>query len=177
MTLRTESLLLRRFRDEDWEDLYEYLSIPEVLQWLPKWECSIEACRQIATDRAKGNTYWAVCLGDRGKMIGHIEFHQVGNPDYSTYEIGCVFHPAYSGNGYATEALGRVIAYGFEELNVHRIIGVCDADHAASQRLMERLGMERDAHFRESHFLRKPGVGEPVDWRDEYSYAILAPDS
>jgi RimJ/RimL family protein N-acetyltransferase len=60
-----------------------------------------------------------------------------------------------------------MLRLGFAGLGLHRIIGRCDARNDASARLMERLGMRREAHFRENEIFKGA-------WGDEYVYAILA---
>ena len=63
-----------------------------------------------------------------------------------------------------------LLGYGFETLGLHRIIATCQPENVASWRVMEKLGMLRDAHFRKVF---------PVDeatWLDEYLYAILEED-
>lgn len=170
----TQRLVLRRFAPDDWEDLYEYLSQDNVLEYLPEWTCSVDECKNICIQRSQGDTYWAVCLKDNGKMIGHIEFHKELNPDFSIYEIGYVFNPDYQGKGYATESCGRILQHGFDSLNVHRVIATCDPENVPSWKLMERIGMRREAHFKQGIYLRKPKENEPTQWRDEYYYAILS---
>ncbi len=59
-----------------------------------------------------------------------------------------------------------MLRLGFDDLGLHRIIGRCDARNTASARLMERLGMRREAHFRENEWFK----GE---WGDELIYAML----
>jgi RimJ/RimL family protein N-acetyltransferase len=76
-------------------------------------------------------------------------------------------HPAYSGHGYATEASAELLRLGFERLGFHRVVGRCDARNTASASLMERLGMRREAHFRQNEFIK-------AEWTDQLVYAILA---
>jgi RimJ/RimL family protein N-acetyltransferase len=59
-----------------------------------------------------------------------------------------------------------MLRLGFEELGLHRIFAESDARNAASMRVMERLGMRREAHFVENEFLK----GE---WTDGVVCAIL----
>ncbi len=78
-----------------------------------------------------------------------------------------MLHPDQHGRGYGREATLEMLRLGFEGLGLHRIIGRCDARNDTSARLMERLGMRREAHFRENEWVK----GE---WCDEYVYALLA---
>ncbi|MCK4260939.1 MAG: GNAT family N-acetyltransferase [Halanaerobiales bacterium] len=114
--METERLIIRRFISEDWEDLYEYISIPEVVLYEPydiytKDDCINEAkCRS----EEENNRFWAVCLKDSKKMIGHVFFAQLKPAEFRTWEIGYVFNPNFWGNGYAIETSKRILQYGFK---------------------------------------------------------------
>ena len=83
-------------------------------------------------------------------------------------ELGWAFDPAYSGHGYATEAVRELLRYCFEELGLRRVTANCFLDNVSSWRLMERVGMRRELHaVRES--LHRSGR-----WLDGAGYAILA---
>ena len=77
-----------------------------------------------------------------------------------------MFHPAYQGKGLATEAAEVVLGLGFDRLGLHRMIGRCDALNLPSARVMERLGMRREAHFIQNIWFKGK-------WGDEYLYAML----
>jgi RimJ/RimL family protein N-acetyltransferase len=77
-----------------------------------------------------------------------------------------VFQPRYQGRGLATEAAEVVLRLGFEGLGLHRVIGRCDALNVASARLMERLGMRREAHLVHNEIFKG-------SWGDELVYAML----
>jgi RimJ/RimL family protein N-acetyltransferase len=81
-------------------------------------------------------------------------------------EIGYSFHPDHRGHGYATEAAAALVALAFTDLGVHRVAGRLDARNTASARLLERLGMRREAHLVENEWVK----GE---WSDEVVYAVL----
>ncbi|MCW2947645.1 MAG: GCN5-related N-acetyltransferase, partial [Actinoallomurus sp.] len=82
-------------------------------------------------------------------------------------EVGYIFHPDHGGRGYATEAAEVVLRLGFEELGLHRIVGRLDGRNTASARVLERLGLRREAHFVQNELVK----GE---WTDEVVYAMLA---
>jgi len=175
--IHTARLLLRPFCAEDLADLYAYHSQPEVTRFL-YWEARTRAETEVALAQKQSDTKLtaegshlslAVVLPGaataRDTMIGEVSLvwrsqeHQQG-------EVGFVFNPAYGGHGYATEAAQAILALGFTQLQLHRIYGRCDARNGASARLMERLGMRREAHFRHNEIFKGA-------WGDEFVYAIL----
>jgi RimJ/RimL family protein N-acetyltransferase len=82
-------------------------------------------------------------------------------------EIGWSIHPDVQGRGLATEGAREMLRLGFEELDLHRIVAECDPRNTASIRVMERLGMRREAHFIENEFLKGEWIGSII-------FAILA---
>lgn len=168
----TPRLLVRNFRAADWEDLLEYLSQPEVLRFEPDDPSDAADCQQKALERSQGNIFWAVCLKETGKMIGHIYFNRMNPAEFLTWEIGYIFNPQYYGKGYATEACQRILQYGFTELGTHRIVGLCNPENVSSWRLMERLSMRREGHHKKLAFFRRTADEKPL-WHDAYQYAIL----
>jgi RimJ/RimL family protein N-acetyltransferase len=165
--------LLRRFRPGDWRDLHEYLSRPDVLEFEPGDSSDEAECREIAAERSLGVDFWAVCLRPSGKMIGHLYFAQAEPAELMTWELGYIFNPAFAGHGYATEACRALLEYGFGELGAHRVVAMCDPGNPPSWRLLERLSMRREGHFRQFAFFRRDERGEPL-WHDAYQYALLA---
>ena len=98
-------------------------------------------------------------------MIGHIPFFPWFTDN--TYEIGWVFAPHAQGQGYATEAAFALLDDGFRTRRIHRVMATCQPENRASWRVMEKLGMRREAHFVQ-------GLPRPDGtWWDEYMYAIL----
>jgi RimJ/RimL family protein N-acetyltransferase len=163
--LTTPRLLLRPLASDDWRAVHAYVSDPNVMRYTPEGAMSEEQVRDFIAANADEPETVAVILSAEERLIGHMPFH----PWYASriYEIGWIFHPRYHGQGYATEAATTLLRYGFETLGVHRIIATCQPENVASWRVMEKLGMLREAHFRKVF---------PVDettWLDEYLYAIL----
>lgn len=171
----TERLILRQFLPSDWEDLFEYLSIPEVVLYEPYGVYTKDDSINEANDRHKeeNNRFWAVCLEDSKKMIGHVYFAQSEPTEFRTWEIGYVFNPAFHGQGYATEACKRIIQYGFQVKEAHRIVAGVNVRNQASWKVLERLRMRREAHMLQNVFFKRTSNGEPI-WNDSYRYAILS---
>ncbi|ADL50778.1 GNAT family N-acetyltransferase [Clostridium cellulovorans] len=175
MILETERLIIRRFCADDWSDLYEYLSQESVVKYEPYDIHTEEDCKQSAIYRSKDDAFWAVCLKENNKLIGNIYFKEQGPKEFSTWEIGYVFNPAYYGKGYATESCKRILKYAFEQLGAHRVIGKCNPENSASWKLMERLSMRKEGDFRKTAFFKKSNDGTPL-WHDAYQYSILDED-
>jgi RimJ/RimL family protein N-acetyltransferase len=89
-----------------------------------------------------------------------------GEPGASAGRDRYIVPPEYQHNGYATEATAPLLRIAFEALGLHRVVGRVEARHAASARVLEKLGMRREAHLLENEFVK----GE---WQSELVYAIL----
>lgn len=168
--LETERLIIRGFKADDFEDLYEYLSDEEVVLYEPYEVFSEEACKKEAIDRADNESFLAVCLKDSGKLIGNLYFHE---EDFNTWELGYVFNKKYWKNGYATESAKGIIDFAINKVNARRIIAMCNPDNVPSWKLMERLGMRREGHLIKNIYFKVDGKGEPI-WSDTYEYGILS---
>jgi len=88
---------------------------------------------------------------------------------YKNAEVWYKLRPDVWGKGYATEALNTIIEFGFETLNLHRIEAGCATGNIASYKVMEKAGMQREAHRRKLLPLKN-------GWSDNYEYAILDED-
>jgi len=171
--LETDRLILRRFTPADLDATVAYQGLEEVARycmWEPR---SRERVRELiprwiamnGEGEASEGLQYAVERKADGRMIGDAVL-MFTNRAARQGEIGYVFNPAFQGRGYATEAMVAVMEAGFEQAGLHRICARCDARNAASWRVMEKLGMRREAHLRE-HALFK---GE---WDEEFIYAML----
>lgn len=163
----TERLLLRPIAVDDWPQIHRYMSDPEVTRWLPEGLLDEAAAQAFAARHAgEESEALAVLSKDGGEFVGHMMFH----PWFGarTHEVGWVFARPHQRRGYATEAARALLAYAFETLGCHRVIATCQPQNEASWRVMEKLGMRREAHFR-------AGLPRPSgEWWDEFFYAILA---
>ena len=167
-TLQTARLVLRPLAADDWLAVHAYASDAAVMRYIPGGAMSEEQVQAFAAENERDAATVAAVLRLEECLIGHMPFHAWYAP--RIYEIGWVLHPRYQGQGYATEAATALLRYGFETLGLHRIIATCQPENVASWRVMEKLGMVREAHFRKVF---------PVDestWLDEYLYALLEED-
>lgn len=168
--METERLIIRRFRPDDWGDLYDYLSQEDVVKFEPYEVFTEEAARAEALRRSEHEAFWAVCLKESGKLIGNI---YLSKQDFDTWELGYVFNANYHGNGYATEAAKALVDDVFENKNARRVIAMCSPLNNPSWKLLERLGMRREGHLLQNIYFKTNQDGSPI-WLDTYEYGILA---
>ena len=165
--IATPRLLLRPLTLTDWPAVYAYTSDARVMTYIPEGPFTETQARAFVEQQSGAHAEaLAVLLKTEDQLIGYLLFHPWFAP--RTYEIGWVFHAAYQGQGYATEAARAMLRYGFEALQSHHIIATCQPENPASYRVMEKLGMRREGHFRQC-LSRENNL-----WWDEYFYAILA---
>ena len=167
MPLETPRLTLRRLTPSDGPAIHRYMADPAVTRWLPEGRLD-KAGAQAFADRNAGRRPRAIAVVERvsGELVGHMPFHPWFGP--ATHEIGWAIGRPHQGRGYATEAARALLAHAFETLRCHRVIATCQPDNVASWRVMEKLGMRREAHFRQC-IPRDTG-----EWWDEYFYALLS---
>ncbi len=141
---------MRKMLVSDAEDMYEYAQDPAVTQFL-LWEPHVNLkftqsyLRFIQTQYAAAGFFdWALTLAENGKMIGTCGFAAI-DTDNNSGEIGYVINPEYWGKGYATEALSRVLSFGFGVLGMHRMYVRIMAGNAASERVARKCGMRHEA--------------------------------
>src|SRR5579885_1198035 len=135
--LESERLLLRDWKNSDWQAAFEYASDPEVskyMNWGPNTERETKAFITSAimsiSEKPRLTYELAVVLKEEGKIIGGTGMRL--KPEESKAMIGYVFNRSYWGKGLATEAAQRLVRFGFEELNLHRIFATCDAENLGS---------------------------------------------
>jgi RimJ/RimL family protein N-acetyltransferase len=117
--------------------------------------------------RAEGDVLaLAVVSKATGDLVGDVDLDW-RSAEHRLGEIGFLVHPDHQGKGYATEAARPLLRIAFEDLALHRVIARTEARNTASARVLEKLGMRREAHLVENEWVK----GE---WQSELVYAILA---
>ena len=174
--IETSRLNIRKFLRSDAADLYEYLSKPEIYEYEPGGvPASFERVQELAARRAEGNEFYAVVLKEKQKMVGHLYFAQIEPKEFLTWELGYIFNPAYQKQGYASESARALIEYGFTHMGIHRVEAHCNPLNVASWRVMEKIGMRREALLLKHAFFHHNPDGSPI-WIDSYGYGMLRED-
>lgn len=103
------------------------------------------------TGREDGSAYiFAIREGETGRFLGGIGLHLEAR--HRRAEAGYWIGKPYRGQGYVTEALGRLLRFGFEELDVHRIQATHWVGNPASGRVMLKNGMELEGELKDYYF-------------------------
>ena len=145
--LNTDRLCLRKINLNDYKKAYlNWCSRDNVLKYVLWNKHESEEITRLQYEKwitvyKNKNVYrWIVEIADSGEVIGLID----GTSSYQKFgsiEIGYIYGDKYWGNGYATEALKRVIKYLFEECNYDTIFAECMEDNCVSIKVLEKCGM------------------------------------
>ena len=167
--LSTARLTLRPFAPQDaesclrnWaadEEIYRYLSAQpqtadEVREWL------------FSADKASADPrtyYWAIEETHSGEVVGELFVDNFGTSN-RWYEMDWKIGTSFQGKGYAAEAARAAIEYLIREVGFHRI------ENTASERVMQKLGMNKEG------ILRERFCGKDGRWHDLAGYSLLAHD-
>ena len=171
--LESERLFYRKFKHDDF---------PVVFDWLGNVE-NMKYRRGEPRSESETNEYlkWAIANADAKECINY-EYAVVLKADDSLIgaatlmylpddpEIGWTVHRNYWRQGYGTEIGDTMLKLGFDTLCLRRIIAGCNANNRGSYRIMEKIGMRREAHFIKA---QHGGSAFNNEWCDRYQYAIL----
>ncbi len=171
--VETERLILRELAEDDFEDIYEFKSDPQVVKYLT-WgpnsrDQTLHSLRkQIAFQKEKNRQIYvlAVEMKSTKKVIGNALF-TVRDHDFKTAEIGYFINTNYWKQGYGIEIVNGLLYLGFNIFDVHRIYAVCDVENAGSVKLLSKIGFRQEGHFIKN--LKVKG-----QWRDHYLFAMLS---
>ena len=158
-TLYTERLSLRVMHPIDAEDMYDYAKRPEVTKYLLWREhediyFTRDYLNYINRRYALGDFYdWAIIERESRRMIGTCGFTKIDVPNNSA-EIGYVLNPDFHRRGFGSEAVKRVMKFGFEELGLNRIEARFMQGNEASLALMKSVGMTFEGYMRDLIFVK-----------------------
>lgn len=175
ISLASERLTLRDFVDDDVDDLFALYKRPETSRF-ESWEphISLDESRDLLrywverqSDEPRSDFTFAMEL--QGYVIGLAGLElgfgtETDDPRSAFADYRLI--PEYWNQGYATEAVAILLAFGFGELGLHRIHSGCAASNAASIRVLEKSGFQHEGTTRESF-----PIGD--SWDDYVIYGLL----
>jgi RimJ/RimL family protein N-acetyltransferase len=143
--VETERLILRDFAPDDLDRLAAILGKAEVMRYMPGGEPFSRERAEKAFNNILGHWeqhgfgWWAVICHADAQLIGWCGLTFVG--ELGETEVAYLLDEPYWGQGYATEGAQASLRYGFEELQLDRIIALAHTENFASQRVMQKNGM------------------------------------
>ena len=173
--LETDRLILRRMKTSDYIDMYEYSKSDKVTKYLlwrshPDARYTRDYLAFVQSQYRAGEFYdWAIVEKESNKMIGTCGFAKLDFENNSA-EIGYVINPLYWRRGYATESVKKVIEFGFDVLNLHRIEARYIVGNEVSKRVMEKCGMVFEGIHKSSLYVKEEyvSVGYCAITADDY---------
>lgn len=147
--LETNRLILRKFKSEDLNDLYEYRNNEECGKYQRWKNTELAYLKEFIEDEKNKelngeNIQVAIELKENKKLIGDIfiAFKE------KTVTIGYTISPEYQRKGYAYEILNEIVKYIFENFKSYdEIVAMVHLDNLPSKKLLEKLNFKEEGYF------------------------------
>ncbi|MFE5643171.1 GNAT family N-acetyltransferase [Rhodococcus sp. NPDC056516] len=173
--IRTDRLVLRTYRPGDHRDLLTFYGRSDVCRYLlnDPWDLAEarEAVQSRISRRDLAAGAVALVVESDGMVVGSVNAWLVEESGCTaetahTAEVGWAFSPDFGGRGFATEAVTALIDLVFATPRLRRVVAQMDARNESSARLARRIGMRREAHFRQNAWIKN-------EWTDTVVFATL----
>ena len=171
LPITTGRLVLRRYTYDDIPDILRFLSHPSVTRATPEIEATEQGVREYIDLQDAYQPFeqdkcfdLAIERKEDGQVMGLLSLVR---RKHQQAEIGWALGIEYRGQGFATEAASALVDYAFSSLGLHHIQAGTDLTNSASWGVMERLGMVKEAHLRETTL-------RDGEWHDSLIYGLLA---
>ncbi|WP_349408535.1 GNAT family protein [Pseudalkalibacillus sp. SCS-8] len=156
-TFETDRLVLRKAREEDIHDIYEYASEQEISRYTPwNFHKTIDTTQklvEIIQDNYNNDkeSDWVIELKENNKVIGLCGFVR-WNKHHNRIEVAYSLSRSHWGKGYTTEAVEQLVKFGFENMQLNRIEAKVSQENSASIKVLEKLGMKPEGILRDYWF-------------------------
>jgi ribosomal-protein-alanine N-acetyltransferase len=161
-TLTTQRLTMRQIVDADLPNIFNGLSHPDIIKYYGVRYDSLEATKaqmQWFAELEQNGTgiWWAICDRKNGQFMGAGGFNN-REAAHQKAEIGFWLLPEFWGKEFMKEAMAVICSYGFEKLNLHRIVGFVEAENANCKRAMAKIdfvleGTMKDCEVKDGKFI------------------------
>lgn len=172
LLINTERLLLRNLKASDVNDFFIYRSNPEVTKYqgfdiMTKDECITFIDHHVDKLFSMQGEWiqFGIEHKETGKLVGDFAI-KLDSHDDRLAEIGLTISHLHQKKGYAKETLVGILAWLFDNHNIHRVTEIVDAENIASLKLLQSIGFREEGHFIENIFFKGK-------WGSEFQYAIL----
>jgi len=170
--IETPRLRLRAPTLDDEEAMFQVATDPLVLKYLGRAPPTREKTREKLTKVLEGirsgvTILWILTDRESGAYLGGACLWSWNQPNFRA-EVGYDLAPSHWGRGLVTEALTPILRFGFERMDLHSVEAQIHPENQGSIRVVEKLGFQKEAHFRENHF-------NGTSFEDTAVYSLLAP--
>jgi [ribosomal protein S5]-alanine N-acetyltransferase len=172
-SLATERLILEDLAPDDLPGIRRIASDPDVMKYVLIWledDLQVTGFLEHAIEESQRDDRMLYMLAVRLPVSGEfagLSFIEIDASHKTTAEVGYILLPAHWNVGYASEILRALLAFGFEQLSLHRVYGKCDELNRLSAHVLEKGGLRYEGTIREHVWLRD-------HWRSTCYYGILA---
>ena len=155
--LETKRLLLRRFVIEDLDALFAFYSDPDVVRYIPDAPRTYEETREELEwfrnghPKFPGLGLWATIYKETKQFIGRCGLLPWTIDEQQEVEVAFALSKAYWGQGLATEVARSLVQYGFEDLQLSRLICLIDHDNQASINVATKIGMTLEKESKDEY--------------------------
>jgi len=172
-TLNGQKIILRPCKLGDFEAIRKHRQDPENRRYIgpPEDDSTTREIVELLCEPWKlVSGRWngfVICLPkNTDKAIGEIVF-KIDDWENQRFEIGFQIHHSAAGKGICTEAAQLLINHLFSDFGVFKVVAKCDPRNIASYKVMEKLGMKKEAVFKQHY-----RIGD--EWTDQLDYGLLA---
>ncbi|REF29143.1 RimJ/RimL family protein N-acetyltransferase [Calidifontibacter indicus] len=171
-----DGVLLRDPTPADVDVIATFRNLPDVNRWLIVTHESTDELRRRWLSVTSSDTDFSCIAEINGELagIGFLEIEdgsgQPGKPRGTDAGIGYIVRPGHQGGGVGSAIALGITQAAFVDLGLRRVTAGCFADNAASWRILEKAGLEREQHGRGDSWHAELG------WIDGYTYSALAED-
>lgn len=157
--LETDRCILREIELKDALCMYEYFSKDKVtklydVETFTSKQQAVELVHSLQYRyREKKQIRWGIQLKKQDKLIGSCGFHCLEQEHFKA-EIGYELHPDYWGRGIMTEAINKIISYGFYEMSLNRIEAFYEPANIGSQKVLEKNGFQFEGILKRRFFIK-----------------------
>lgn len=172
--LESKRLIFREFEKGDANDLFLIRSNDDVMNFMDSYKLqTIQETEKLISDihisfKNKTGINWAIIEKSTNILIGYFSYWRIIK-EHCRAEIGYALNPIFWGKGYMTEAMNRLIDFGFNKLNIHSVEANVNPKNEKSIQLLEKMNFKKEAYFRENYLFNGGFI-------DSIIYSLLETD-
>lgn len=158
--LQTERLILRAHFVTDARALFALRTNEEVMRYIdrenPKNRQETEAKIRLVHEgfNSKASIAWVIALKENPEeMIGEIGYYRTDLANHRA-EVGYMLQSSFWRRGLISEALSKVLTFGFQEMKLHSISANINPGNNASRQILIKHGFEKEAYFKENYYFQ-----------------------